>query len=113
MNDSKKKTGIVPWIAALLLGLPVLYFGSFGPACWLVSHANANADWLPFCYRPIVSGLSMRPTRVSRAIEWYSCLGAARGWQWLPDGIPMSDEEWLAVEWVWMSYAAPPAAKGI
>ena len=27
-----------PWIVALLIGLPVLYVASFGPACRLVEH---------------------------------------------------------------------------
>ena len=104
--SGERKSPVGPWVAALLIGLPVLYAGSFGPACWLASHANVGAHWLPFCYRPIVAGLSIKQTRLSAAIEWYSGLGAARGWQWVPDGIPLSDDEWLAVEWVWMSYDA-------
>ena len=33
MND-RKKTGVWPWVVAMLIGLPVLYVLSFGPACW-------------------------------------------------------------------------------
>jgi hypothetical protein len=36
MDDDRKKP-LWPWIAALLIGLPVLYVASFGPACWLTS----------------------------------------------------------------------------
>jgi hypothetical protein len=33
---------IASWLTAVLVGLPVLYVVSFGPACWAVS-----AGWLP------------------------------------------------------------------
>jgi hypothetical protein len=103
MTDPKK-SGVAFWATVVLLALFVAYPLSFGPACWLVSRANAGADWLPFCYGPIISGLAMKPTRLSGTIQWYSRLGAAPGWEWVPDGIPISDDEWLAVEWVWMRY---------
>ena len=32
-----------PWIAGLLVGLPVLYVASFGPACWLTSRLDRGA----------------------------------------------------------------------
>src|SRR5262245_37953381 len=32
---SDRKKPFWPWIVGLLLGLPVLYVASFGPACWL------------------------------------------------------------------------------
>jgi hypothetical protein len=102
--EQRKRHGWPFWLAVALIGLPVLYVASFGPACWVASHTNAGAAWLPVCYRPIVSGLSIKPTRLSAVIEWYSCLGAARGWRWAPDGIPLSDDEWVALEWIWMSY---------
>ena len=75
-----------------------------GPACWISSRTKVATDWLPFCYRPLLSGLSIRQTRLSRTIQWYARLGAAQGWAWVPDGIPLSDDEWIAVEWVWMRY---------
>ena len=92
------------WFAVALVAVLVGYPLSFGPACWISSRTKIGADWLPFGYRPIVSGLSINPTRASAAIKWYARLGAARGWEWVPDGIPMSDDEWIAVEWVWMPY---------
>jgi hypothetical protein len=100
----QKKSGVAFWATVVLLVVLVAYPLSFGPACWVVSRTNAGTEWLPFCYRPIVSGLSMNPTRLSAAIQWYAQLGAAPRWQWIPDGIPVSDDEWLAVEWVWMRY---------
>jgi len=34
--SEERKSSVWPWIAALLVGLPVLYVASVGPACWLV-----------------------------------------------------------------------------
>lgn len=42
MSDERKKAVVWPWIAALLIGLPVLYVGSFGPTCALI-----DRDLLP------------------------------------------------------------------
>ena len=103
MTD-RKHTGWAFWTTVALVTLLVVYPLSFGPACWIASRTNAGAEWLPICYRPIVSGLSNDRPRLTAVIQWYSRLGAARGWLWVPDGIPLSDEKWLAVEWVWMRY---------
>jgi len=43
MSDERRKP-LLPWIAALLIGLPVLYVASFGPACW---YATSNAVMVP------------------------------------------------------------------
>ncbi len=34
---SEERKPLWPWIAALLVGLPVLYVASFGPVCWLLT----------------------------------------------------------------------------
>ncbi len=34
MSEERKKP-VWPWIVAMLIGLPVLYVLSWGPACWL------------------------------------------------------------------------------
>jgi hypothetical protein len=102
MSERKPASGF--WITVALVAVLVLYPLSFGPACWIVSRTNAGADWLPFCYRPIITGLSIDRTSLSAVIQWYSRLGATQGWVWVPDGIPLSDAEWIAVEWVWMPY---------
>jgi hypothetical protein len=39
MSDERRP--LWPWIVALLLGLPVLYVASFGPACW-IAHRTQN-----------------------------------------------------------------------
>jgi hypothetical protein len=35
MSDERKP--LWPWIVVLLIGLPVLYVASFGPACWVTA----------------------------------------------------------------------------
>jgi hypothetical protein len=92
------------WATIALFVVLVGYPLSFGPACWVVSRTDVGTEWLPYCYRPIVSGLSNDRARLAAIIQWYSRLGAARGWTWVRDGIPISDDHWLAVEWVWMRY---------
>lgn len=101
---SRQKPGVAFWTTVVLTVMLVGYPLSFGPACWVTSRANAGAEWLSFFYRPIIAGLSTSDTRRSAAIKWYACLGAARGWYWVQDGIPLSDDNWIAAEWVWMAY---------
>ena len=103
MSD-RKKPGVACWIVVALIAVLVGYPLSFGPACWISSRTTLGADWLPCGYRPVISGLNLKPTRLAAAIQWYARLGAAPGWQWVPDGIPLSDDEWIAAEWVWMRY---------
>jgi len=53
-NDRKKP--LWPWIVALLIGLPVLYIASFGPACWWFSpRIGLTGDCVdaPAVYLPI------------------------------------------------------------
>ncbi len=53
MSDARKKP-LWPWIVALLIGLPVLYVASFGPACWLVRQQRVNIVTVARLYRPLV-----------------------------------------------------------
>ena len=61
MSEERKKP-VWPWIAALLIGLPVLYLASFGPAYWLTGNASPFSDrenaYIAYCafdafYRPL------------------------------------------------------------
>jgi len=52
MSDERKP--LWPWIVALLIGLPVLYVASFGPACWITSHADSGKSLIPVVYRPLL-----------------------------------------------------------
>jgi hypothetical protein len=74
MSDDRKP--VWPWIVALLIGLPVLYVASFGPACWLESRGYVDADTVGPTYWPIVALYSSwRIIPVSEAIYWYATIG--------------------------------------
>ena len=53
MSEERKKP-VWPWIVALLIGLPVLYVASFGPACWISSRLNSGSSAVSCVYRPIM-----------------------------------------------------------
>lgn len=101
MSDIRKRPGVAFWASIALVVVLVVYPLSFGPACWITSRTNGGG-WLAFVYRPVICGLSVKDTRLSSAIQWYAQFGADTGWRWAPDGIPLSDDEWISVEWVWM-----------
>ena len=104
MSEERKPRSVWPWIAALLIGLPVLYVASFGPACWLSSRLGHGAGILPVIYRPIVRNMehskpnwssysspgaklpsvgdTMYHSSRGGVISWYAGLLAAEGWQW-------------------------------
>ena len=71
MSEERKKV-VWPWIAALLIGLPVLYVASFGLACRLVRRDVLRGDDVAHFYRPIVEYASTGPAWIRRAAEWYS-----------------------------------------
>jgi hypothetical protein len=86
MSDAEKKFRAWPLAAVLLVGLPMMYVGSFGPACWLSSRGEHGAALLPLVYRPITWGLSgdaESESVIHDAIQWYACAGAASPhWWW-------------------------------
>ena len=56
MRDDRKKC-LWPWIVALLIGLPVLYVASIGPAFWAYEHAGKPmwmAYGIHYVYWPLV-----------------------------------------------------------
>jgi hypothetical protein len=44
MSEGRKKPRLWPWIAALLIGLPVLYVVSFATECWRWG-CGTMTDW--------------------------------------------------------------------
>src|SRR5262245_40625996 len=85
MSDDRKRR-LWPWIAALLIGLPVMYVVSFGPACWWLSEpvtlnfVAVKVRRAPTIYSPI--GRLVRilgPGRISNAIHWYATVGIRCG----------------------------------
>jgi hypothetical protein len=78
MSDRNKP--LWPWIAALLIGLPMLYVASFGPACWwraMTLPANQATTVAPRIYWPIGWLAANAPSYSRDVIFWY----ATRGWR--------------------------------
>jgi len=81
-NDSRRS----PWLlwTAILIGLPVLYALSFGPVCWVTSWFNLNGRGILVMYLPLI-WLSEQGRVFNYLFDWYSLLGAAKGWGWEVD----------------------------
>ena len=58
---SEHKNPLWPWIVALLIGLPVLYVASFGPAIWLQGNGWISIEMLCTAYRPVCQGFAHCP----------------------------------------------------
>jgi hypothetical protein len=83
--SGERKAPLWPWIVTLLIGLPVLYVLSFGPACWITSRTHVGASALPTVYRPI-TWVMWRDERVMEAMNSYAEFGSAGSWHWLGVG---------------------------
>src|SRR5262245_57632048 len=86
MGDGCRKP-VWPWIAAVLIGLPVLYVVSFGPACWITSRLDRGSKLVPVAYRPILritypDPWVLRNNIAQVVVMSYSTLFAAPGWGW-------------------------------
>ena len=71
MSDDRKRS-VWPWIVALLIGLPVLYIASFGPACWIFRWGSLSEGHLRKAYGPILDREEAIPAGIRRAASWYS-----------------------------------------
>lgn len=63
--DERRKHGWPFWIVAALIAPPVLYVGSFGPACWSVAPSDQDG----------IASLTRFYAPVLRAARW-------TGWEW-------------------------------
>lgn len=62
-----------PVVAVVLIGLPVLYVASFGPACWLWSLSSGRlSPELPTVYAPFGTVIYRGPEAASDALCWYA-----------------------------------------
>jgi hypothetical protein len=75
------------WTLAGLVGLPVLYIASFGPACWFCSYLDADPPALAMVYRPLLRLMAARPVLVpriagnlTRSIYFYDLNDGALAW---------------------------------
>ncbi|HEY3967077.1 MAG TPA: hypothetical protein VGM05_21130 [Planctomycetaceae bacterium] len=69
-------------LAAVFVGLPLLYVLGFGPACWWLSEMPKSVapDGIPirhapWIYWPIGTAANDLPRPIGRAIRWYAELG--------------------------------------
>ncbi|MGE5194177.1 MAG: hypothetical protein ACM3U2_16900 [Deltaproteobacteria bacterium] len=79
---NRKKTGAAFWTSVVVA---IVYLLSIGPACWLTSRLNADAELVPIVYRPITLffvGSDHRVSMAGAAIRSYSSIGASPGWGW-------------------------------
>jgi uncharacterized membrane protein YhaH (DUF805 family) len=68
----KKRRAFWPWILAALIGLPVLYIVSFGPACQMVRDGRLSIDVVAQAYCPIVRLANASPDSIRVRIADYS-----------------------------------------
>lgn len=71
------------WAKSTLAGvvvMPLLYVGSFGPACWWASSPGLidgfPARCIPSMFYPICGAVRHLPRPCALAIEWYATVGA-------------------------------------
>jgi hypothetical protein len=77
MNDERKP--VWPWNVALLIGLPVLYVASFGPACWIAIRIDGDEDAWNCIYHPVIVCVVNLPDSGSNIAERFLLLGAPDG----------------------------------
>src|SRR5262245_3260594 len=70
-----------PWIVAALIGLPVLYVGSFGPACWLSAYPFGGCEGplsstprKMIVYWPL-GRFADESNAIHRGLQWWATLG--------------------------------------
>ncbi len=73
MSEEHKKPGLWQWLAALLIGLPVLYAASFGPACWFSSRTGRGEGIVLFAYGSVLPDFVMIGPRGTtyNTVRWY------------------------------------------
>ena len=78
-----QKNPVWPWVVVVLIGLPVLYVGSFGPACWVTSQAHGWSRLQPhramIVYFPLGALASRSDTVYGRGLRWWMTFGVKRG----------------------------------
>jgi len=82
--------------------LPVLYVGSFGPWCWIVSRSATETGLVPVpaVFEPLTRCL--REGRLGDALEWYTKLGATGGSFWHADGGLDPEDNSISFSWCWI-----------
>ena len=72
---SGERKPLWPWIVTLLIGLPVSYVASFGPACWLTDHEIVPAAITHRMFGPLARAAVRCPAPIKDALIYYSEIG--------------------------------------
>lgn len=103
----KRRRPFIFWAAVVIVSGGVVYPVSFGPACWLDSRRNPEADSttvsrpLNNFYRPIIELIARLDNEFSDAVLWYAELFAADGRraQYATLGPPRSQKGTIWLVW--------------
>jgi len=76
--SEERTRAIWPWIVAVLVGLPVLYVASFGPACWIAARTGGEG-MLKFGYWPVGRIAYRGPSAIGAVIESYASADLPEG----------------------------------
>lgn len=63
MNSDRRKPGVAFWATVAVVGLPLLYVASFGPACWLARMEVVSVTSVAHAYSPLVKVVDSLPDR--------------------------------------------------
>jgi hypothetical protein len=85
------------WTLAAMVGVPVLYVASFGPACWITSRTKIGYKTIPVAYRPILWGMAHND-KFSKVLRSYTEFMAAPDWHW----VDFSDSVISPYGFVWL-----------
>ena len=84
------------WTLVTVIGLPVLYVASFGPACWATAEPNESNEWnsIMLAYWPIgYVCIHKHSSPVIDFLDWWANLGVQPGFTVNvpahPSGTPM------------------------
>jgi hypothetical protein len=70
------------WTLAGVVGVPVLYVASFGPASWLMSRTSLCTEAITTVYQPVFFCWMRGPEKTAAWINWYCYVGAKKEWYW-------------------------------
>jgi hypothetical protein len=80
MSEDRKKPGVAFW-ATVLVVVMLLYPLSFGPACWITTHAGVGASVVSTAYQPLLQVTFYgRRSPAAQMLRGYAFLFAAPGW---------------------------------
>ena len=72
------------WTATIMVGLPVLYVLSFGPACWWFARDAEFESFVPVRFAPQpywpIGWTAKRSLPIRKLIGWYATLFAPGNW---------------------------------